>query len=77
MNEKPYAIDIEWFEKIHCRHPSNTCINFIEFLILNDEDEIIDSIRLYPQETNNKRIYWVDRERYLKIKKYTNKEVLS
>lgn len=77
MNQKSYAIDIKWFGKIHWRHPSYTCINFIEFLILDDKDEIIDSICLYPEETNDGRIYWVERERYLKIKKYMNKEALK
>lgn len=65
-------IDIEWFNKIHCRHPSYICINYVEFFILNDKDEIIDKICLYPQETSDNRFYRVEKERYDKIKKYMN-----
>lgn len=66
----PYMIDIEWFDYIHCRSPYYECINFREFFILNDKGEVIDSIRFYPDETNDGRFYRVDKERYEKIKKY-------
>ena len=70
QKELPYAIDIGWFNKIHCRHPQYGCIGFIEYFILDDNDQIIDSIKLYPEETTNNIIYKIDKERYDKIKKY-------
>lgn len=68
----PYLIDIKWFGCIHCRKPHYQCINFIEFYVLNNNNEVIDSICLYPNETKDGRFYEVDKERYDKIKKYMN-----
>ena len=51
----PYIIDREWFKHIHWRHPSYGCINFEEFFILDDNDEIITSIKLFQNETEEGR----------------------
>ena len=66
----PYIIDRKWFKHIHWRHPNYACINFEEFFILDDNDEIIASIKLFPNETKDGRFYWVDKERYATAKKY-------
>ena len=68
----PYLIDINWFRYIHCRKPYYRCINFIEFYILNNDNEPVDSICLYSSETKDGRFYEVDKERYDRIKKYMN-----
>ena len=70
----PYIIDREWFKHIHWRHPSYGCINFEEFFILDDNDEIITSIKLFPNETEDGRFYLVDKERYETVKKYYRRE---
>ena len=65
-----YMIDREWFKHIHWRHPRYGCINFEEFFILDNNDEIITSIKLFPNETEDGRFYLVDKERYETVKKY-------
>ena len=69
-----YLIDILWFNHIHCRHPQYRCINFIEFYILDDHDDIIDSVKLYSEPICN-RFYETDKETYSKIKQYLPKEM--
>ena len=70
-NLKPetYMIDLAWFDKIHCRRPMYICINFIEYYILDSENEIIDSIKI-TSEPVAPGIYPVDKETYEKIKRY-------
>lgn len=68
-----YIIDLKWFDKIHCRRPYYQCINFIEYYILNDDDEVIDSIKL-PKEPFVDTLYKVDKETYDKIKSYMKEE---
>jgi len=64
-----YVIDLEWFDKIHCRRPYYNCFNFIEYYILNEDDEIVDSIKI-TSEPFIGELYKVDKETYDKIKFY-------
>ena len=64
-----YVIDLKWFDKIHCRQPLYQCLNFIEYYILNDNDEIIDSIKITSKPFVD-MLYKVDKETYDKIKFY-------
>lgn len=66
-----YCVDLKWFDEIRCRRPTYGCINFHEFLILDKDGEIVDSIRLYPKSMED-RIVTVDKEIYDKIDYYRN-----
>ena len=68
-----YIIDLKWFDKIHYRRPYYGCINFIEYYILNDDNEVIDSIKL-PKEPFVDTLYKVDKKTYDKIKSYMKEE---
>lgn len=66
-----YRVDLKWFDEIRCRRPAYGCINFHEFLILDKNDEVVDSIRIYPKSMGD-RIVTVDKETYNKIDYYRN-----
>ena len=72
-NTSNYIIDLKWFDKIHYRRPYYGCINFIEYYILNDDNEVIDSIKL-PKEPFVDTLYKVDKKTYDKIKSYMKEE---
>lgn len=69
---KPYIVDLEWFfKRIHCRCPDYGTVGFRKYFFLGkDCDDILDSVELYDRETKDGRFYYVDKERYDKIKKY-------
>lgn len=71
FNNGDYVIDIKWFDCIHCRQPEySRCVNLKQFYILNDNNDIIDRIELFPNETTDGRFFRVDKVRYHKIIAY-------
>jgi len=68
-----YIIDLKWFDKIRCKRPQYQCANFIEYYILNDDNEVIDTIKLPPKPFVD-TLYEVDKETYYKIKSYMKDE---
>lgn len=72
-----YAVDLLWFvNNVHCRQPLYTTINFVEYFILNEDNDVIDSIQFFPSEKRapESSIYFVDKKKYDKIMKYVKKE---
>ena len=69
MRDDEYVIDLKCFDKIHCRRPNYQCINHIEYYILNDDNEIIDSIKITSEPVIDD-LYIVDKNTYDKINFY-------
>ena len=76
MRDDEYVIDLKCFDKIHCRRPIYQCINHIEYYILNDDNEIIDSIKITSEPIIDE-LYIVDKNTYDKIKFYMEENTLK
>lgn len=72
-----YIVDVRWFEDIKCRKPLYNTIGYIEFLILDDNDEIIDTVLLYEgNRLDSQYLFYVNKETYEKIKHYREVKTL-